>query len=234
MKNGVLLIIKRALLAAAVVCVFAMLLSANAENYGGACGENVTWSLDTETGVLTISGTGSMSNTSYYTVPWYSYRDTIKKAVIEDGVQSVGNSAFSDCITLSSVDLGNGVGYIGQYVFSGCVSLTSVSFGNNLKSIGYCAFSACEQLKDVYYGGNFVEYGQIDGVYYIPNISVHFADPVGKGECGTEANFYGNTDTGKLTLSGAGAVTSRPWSIAAGAWKSVVIGEDITELPENA
>ena len=32
------------------------------ETYSGTCGENLTWTLDTDTGVLTISGTGAMTN----------------------------------------------------------------------------------------------------------------------------------------------------------------------------
>lgn len=48
-------------------------LTAFADTYGGDCGDNVTWSLDTETGELTISSSGDMENYSYTThtsVPW--------------------------------------------------------------------------------------------------------------------------------------------------------------------
>lgn len=32
--------------------------NASAEDYSGTCGDNLTWTLDTSTGALTISGTG--------------------------------------------------------------------------------------------------------------------------------------------------------------------------------
>ena len=35
-------------------------LTASAESYSGTCGENLTWTLDTDTGILAITGTGAM------------------------------------------------------------------------------------------------------------------------------------------------------------------------------
>ena len=40
-------------------------LTAYADVQTGKCGDNVTYSLDTETGVLTISGTGEMTDYPY-------------------------------------------------------------------------------------------------------------------------------------------------------------------------
>ena len=50
-------------------------------NTFGTCGENVTWELDTETGVLTISGTGEMSNDAGVS-PWALYAGKIRSVVI--------------------------------------------------------------------------------------------------------------------------------------------------------
>ncbi|MBQ6863822.1 MAG: hypothetical protein IJO14_06255, partial [Clostridia bacterium] len=56
----------------------------------GTCGENLTWTLDSD-GVLTIAGTGEMRNYSSPTsVPWYSNRSAIKTVIIENGVTSIG------------------------------------------------------------------------------------------------------------------------------------------------
>ena len=73
-------------------------LKADAEAYSGKCGDNLTWSLDTDTGVLTISGTGYMYNWNYYgDVPWFSNRSSIKTVVIGDSVTSIGACAFYNC-----------------------------------------------------------------------------------------------------------------------------------------
>ena len=50
----------------------------HAATYNGTCGADLTWTLDTETGVLLIDGTGQMTtynNTSL--APWYEYRESI-------------------------------------------------------------------------------------------------------------------------------------------------------------
>ena len=115
-------------------------LSLSAETYSGTCGTNLTWTLDTESGILTISGTGAMTNYSYANALWYSYRTSVTSAVISDGVTSIGNCAFYYCSSLTSVTIPNSVTSIGNSAFSSCSSLTSVTIGNSVTSIGYDAF----------------------------------------------------------------------------------------------
>lgn len=55
----------------------------------GTCGENLTWTLDDD-GLLTISGTGDMSD-YMFRGPW-NYAP--KAVVIEEGVTSIGKNAF--------------------------------------------------------------------------------------------------------------------------------------------
>ncbi|MCD7935043.1 MAG: hypothetical protein LUF77_07005, partial [Oscillospiraceae bacterium] len=43
----------------------------------GTCGENLTWTLNTDTGVLTISGEGEMDNYEWDGAPWYSQQSSI-------------------------------------------------------------------------------------------------------------------------------------------------------------
>ena len=89
--------------------VFTLAFPVSAATYSGSCGadgDNVKWTLDTETGKLTISGTGDMkaylgSNQN----PWYSYKDSIKTVKIENGVTSIGNYAFYDCTSLTSIEI---------------------------------------------------------------------------------------------------------------------------------
>ena len=72
--------------------MLSMYLSLFASTYSGTCGDNLTWTLDTESGILTISGTGAMYNFEYPNyAPWYSSRSSIKTVIIEDGVFIGGN-----------------------------------------------------------------------------------------------------------------------------------------------
>ena len=98
--------------------------SAYADVQRGSCGDNVTYSLDTETGVLTISGTGDM-----YYGPFYE-NTNIKSVIIESGVTSIGDEAFSGCRSLTNVTIPDSVTSIGDDAFYGCY-FTSENFVNN-------------------------------------------------------------------------------------------------------
>ena len=88
-------------------------------------GSNLTWTLDSE-GVLTISGSGDMHGYDHLGAPWYGIRSPVKSAVIADGVTSIGDSAFFDCTSLTSVTIPDSVTSIGEYAFYGCTSLTGI------------------------------------------------------------------------------------------------------------
>ncbi len=96
--------------------------SAYADVQTGSCGDNVKYSLDTSTGVLTISGTGDM----YSYGPFYE-NTNIKSVIIENGVTSIGS-----------------------YVFYKCTRLTSVTIPNSVKSLGDNAL--CSVKKVIYNG----------------------------------------------------------------------------------
>lgn len=93
-------------------------LSAKAES-SGTCGANLKWDL-TDDGVLTISGEGEMTDYSFLNrSPWYD--QNIKRIIIDDSVTTIGNYAFSDCSSLTSVTIPNSVTTIGYHAFSGCI-----------------------------------------------------------------------------------------------------------------
>ena len=109
-------------------------LSAKAES-SGTCGSNLKWHF-TDDGVLTISGEGKMYDysVSYNSAPWRYFG--VKRIIIGDSVTTIGNSAFSDCSSLTSVTIPNGVTTIGDNAFENCSSLTSVTIPNSVTTIG--------------------------------------------------------------------------------------------------
>ena len=121
----------------------------SAVTYSGTCGDNLTWSLDTDTGVLNITGTGAMTNWSYAEAPWYSYYDYIKTVNIASGVTSIGDLAFSSCDSLTSVTIPDSVTTIGEDAFGYCTSLTSVTIPDSVTTIGEWAFYSCDSLTSV-------------------------------------------------------------------------------------
>ena len=64
-------------------------------------------------------------------------------------VTSIGNFAFDDCSSLTSVTIPNSVTSIGSDAFRGCSSLPSVTIPNSVTSIGSSAFSGCSSLTSI-------------------------------------------------------------------------------------
>ena len=122
-------------------------LTAYADVQTGKCGDNVTYSLDTSTGVLAISGTGDMMDYSLNSP--FHYKSSVKTVIIENGVTSIGADAFYGCENLTSVTIPNSVTSIGTDAFDDCTSLTSVTIPNSVISIGGGAFSWCTSLTSV-------------------------------------------------------------------------------------
>ena len=122
-------------------------LSAYAEK-SGTCGDNLQWKL-TDEGVLTITGTGKMKNYSGSSRPWSAYKNVIKQVIIDDGVTTIGYSAFYRCSSLTSVTIPNSVTEIGVGAFSGCSSLTSVTIPSSVTTIWHSAFYGCSSLTSV-------------------------------------------------------------------------------------
>ena len=75
--------------------------------------------------------------------------ETVTFRGTEHSVTSIGESAFSSCVRLTTVTIGNSVTSIGNWAFSECRSLTSVIIPNSVTSIGYYAFSGCFGLTSI-------------------------------------------------------------------------------------
>ena len=77
------------------------------------------------------------------------FGNQVRKYIIGNEVQSIGNCAFLGCSSLTSVTIGNSVTSIGNYAFSGCSGLTSITIPNSVTSIGAFAFDQCFGLTSV-------------------------------------------------------------------------------------
>ncbi len=147
--------------------------------YTGSCGSGLSWVFDTGTGVMSISGSGTMNNYYYSTVPWASYRKGINTLLLSDGLNNIGDCAFYDCSSLKKVTIPDNVKTIGVYAFSDCEKLETVSIPLSVRTISEKAFNKCTTLKDVYYGGTKSEWSKISvasGNECLLNANIHFKD----------------------------------------------------------
>ena len=106
-----------------VLVLFAMLIPCKevfADDGWGTWGDNVKWHFYESKGLLQIEGEGAMLDKGQYDerlMPWYSYRDNVKKVVIGKGITHVCNAAFSGYSGLTSVSLPDTVTSIGRLTF---------------------------------------------------------------------------------------------------------------------
>ena len=139
---------------------FDLSMRASALASTGKCGDNVTYTYNSSTGELVISGEGPM--TDYYYNYDYSpfYNSNIKSVVIEDGVTTIGDNAFLDCKSLTIVTIPDSVTTIGDEAFYDCNNLTSITIGDSVTTIGYRAFYFCDSLTSVTIGDSVTTIGK--------------------------------------------------------------------------
>ncbi len=140
---------------ACITSMFLFAISANAEVFTGECGEYLTWSFDSETGVLEIEGEGEMRTySSFSNTPWASHKDLIKSVEIGENITSISTYAFDGSASIENIDIGNDVEKIENYAFRGCTALNELIIPDNTKTIGSYSFSSCTNLATVTIGAN--------------------------------------------------------------------------------
>ena len=76
------------------------------------------------------------------------YKNSALKVEIGAGIR-IGDGAFYDCYSLSSITIPNGVTSIGNNAFYDCYSLSSITIPNGVTSIGFSAFAYCSSLSSI-------------------------------------------------------------------------------------
>lgn len=116
---------------------------------------NLNWTL-TQSGILTISGSGDMIHFSESELPpWSEFYNRIHTVVIENGVSSIGDYAFcypskaSGESGIISVSIPGTVSTIGTGAFKNCKNLLSATIPEGVKTVGDSAFMACKRLQHI-------------------------------------------------------------------------------------
>ncbi len=93
-----------------------------------------------------------------------TYSDGVGVIVFNKPVTEIGEYAFSDCTSLTSIIIPNSVTSIGEEAFRDCTSLTSITIPNSVTWIGYNPFRGCTALP------------VIDGIRYADTYLVEAVD----------------------------------------------------------
>ena len=210
----------------------------------GSCGkdgDNLTWELDNN-GILYITGTGAMADWTYDSpAPWYDKRTSIQSVEIEEGVTSIGNSAFYDCTKITYAIIPNSVTGIGDDAFGGC-AFTSVTIPKSVTSIGRLVFTSCNKLTAINVDKDNTKFCSVDGVLFNKDQTKLIQYPGGLQGAYTVPNTVTNIGDDAFNLcSGLTDVTipSGVTRIGYGAFfstslKTVDIPETVTGMGWNA
>ena len=100
--------------------------------------------------IISPPGVGDRNVISIGTNAFYSC-SSLATINLPNSLTSIGQSAFSGCLVLSSIyNLSlTGVTSIEDSTFSGCSSLTTINLPNSLTNIGSFAFSYCSSLPSI-------------------------------------------------------------------------------------
>lgn len=91
---------------------------------------------------------------------------------VKIGKGEIGNSAFSNCTRLTTVELGDGVTSIGTSAFLKCTQLSSIAIGSGVPSIGTSAFSGCTALTNANIGSGAIGEGAFNGCTSLANVTL--------------------------------------------------------------
>ncbi|MBQ1887755.1 MAG: leucine-rich repeat protein [Firmicutes bacterium] len=163
MKNRTKLLLSLVL---TLVLILGLPLTAHAEDQSGKCGDDLNWTLHSDTGVLHITGSGEMTSapwpksslkqvslpeglTSIYSGAFYESRD-LTYVYIPKTVTKIGARAFSGCWGLEEADLKDArIEIIEDGAFADCRKIAEITIPDTVKSIGELAFNNCWEIKSL-------------------------------------------------------------------------------------
>lgn len=176
----------------------------------GSCGDSATWKLDAD-GVLTISGTGSVTDASGY----MEYQNDILKLVIAKGINKIDSDMFYELYNLEDVTIADTVTSIGSGFLKGS-AVSYVTFPASVAYIGEWFGVKCASLVGItVYNPECVfeydEYATMDSSVrifgYTGSTMEQYATTIGNDFASIDPDFSINESREETVETNSGTVT---------------------------
>ena len=169
---------------------------------------------------------------------------------VKIGKGAIGDSAFSNCTNLTTVELGDGVTSIGTSAFIRCTQLPSITIGSGVTSIGKNAFNGCAALTEAVIQSGAIGESAFNGCISLTNVTLgNGVTQIGKNafiRCAQIPSITigsGVTSIGSGAFNGCTALTEaviQSGTIGEGAFNgctklaNVTLGNGVTSIGANA
>ena len=156
---------------------------------------------------------------------------SLTSVTIPNSVTSIGWSAFECCTGLTSVDIPNSVTTIKGSAFRDCSGLTSITISNSVTSIGSWAFRGCSGLTSVTIPNSVTSIGNhaFDGCKGLTSITI----PNSVTSIGEEA-FYICSGLTSVTIGNSVTSIGKRAFDSCSSLTSVTIGNSVTSIGNGA
>ena len=128
---------------------------------------------------------------------YWKEQKTIKKIIISEGIENIGDDAFVASVGLENIIILNCVISFGQSAFWGCIELTSITIPSSVTTIGERAFQGCTGLTNITIPSSVttIEYNTFFGCTGLTNITIqNGVISIGK------TAFWGCTELTSITI----------------------------------
>ena len=183
---------------------------------------------ENDKGVIVFDGKiTSIGNIAFYNC------SSLTSVTIPESVTSIGESAFMSCKSLERITIPDSVTSIGERAFAGCESLTGVTIPESVTSIGNGTFASCKSLKSFY--GKYASVDNrcliIDGVLhsFAPAEITIYAIPNSVTSIGNSA-FDGCSSLTSVTIPNSVTSIGNSAFFGCSSLTSVTIPESVTSI----
>lgn len=169
---------------------------------------------------------------------------------VKIGKGAIGDSAFSNCTNLTTVELGDGVTSIGTSAFIRCTQLPSITIGSGVTSIGKNAFNGCAALTEAVIQSGAIGESAFNGCISLTNVTLgNGVTSIGRNaflKCTALTSMYIGSSVKTIesyafsTCSSLSEVTISAAQIgnqafrSANALKKVTLGDGVETIPAGA